>query len=141
MPKILCIDDNTHGLTARRMLLEGVGHKVVVARGGREGLEKFKGEPFDLVIVDYVMPQMNGGEVVRQLKAASPGTPVILLSGYAETLALEENVREADCVVKKGTREVAEMTNAVNRLLRKSMKKPGASVKAREKKPAHRTAR
>jgi CheY-like chemotaxis protein len=138
MPKILCIDDHTHGLTARRVLLEGMGHKVTTARNGREGLAVFESESFDLAIVDYVMPQMNGGEVLRQMKLAKPKMPVIILSGYAETLGLEEAMTEADCVLKKGAREVAELTNAMNRLLRKSMKKPGASVGAKQSKPARR---
>ena|ERR1017187_8574190 len=134
MPHILCIDDNTHGLSARRVLLEGMGHKVTVARSGREGLEAFRNGKVDIVIVDYRMPQMNGGEVVREIKQENPKLPVILLSGYAETLSLDEKVPEADCVLKKGAREVSELVNAVNRLLRKSMKKPAASVKAKEKK-------
>ncbi len=141
MPQILCIDDNTHGLTARRVLLEGMGHKVTVARSGREGLEAFRNQKIDMVIVDYVMPQMNGGEVVREIKRENPKLPVILLSGYAETLCLEEKVPEADCVLKKGAREVSELVNAVNRLLRKSMKKPAASVKEKEKKAVRRQSR
>jgi len=138
MPIILCIDDNAHGLSARRVLLEGLGHKVTVARSGIEGLEAFRNEKVDLVIVDYRMPQMNGAEVVREIKRANPKLPVILLSGYVETMGLEEKVREADCVLKKGVREVDELISAVNRLLRKSMKKPGASVKAKEKKAVRR---
>ena len=141
MPKILCIDDNNHGLIARRVLLEGMGHTVFLARSGREGLEAFHSEKPDLVIVDYVMPQMNGGEVVREIKRKNPKIPVILLSGYTETLGLEEKVPEADCVLKKASREVSELTNAINRLLRKSVRKPAASVKAEEKKPARRAAR
>jgi CheY-like chemotaxis protein len=134
MPQILCIDDNIHGLRARRLLLEGMGHKVTVAGSGHEGLEAFRSQKIDIVIVDYRMPQMNGGEVVREIKRENPKLPVILLSGYAEMLGLEEKVPEADCVLKKGAREVSEVVNAVNRLLRKSMKKPAASVKAKEKK-------
>ena len=131
MPKILCIDDNTNGLRARRVLLEEMGHQVTVARGGREGLQALQSEAVDLVILDYLMPQMNGGEVVREIKRTNPKLPVILLSGYTETMGLEEKVTEADCVLKKGAREVAELINALNRLLRKAMKKPGASVKAK----------
>lgn len=146
MPKILCIDDNSAGLTARRILLEGAGHKVLVAHNGREGLEILHGENPDLVVVDYLMPQMNGGELVRELKRTHPNTPVILLSGYTDSYGLEEKVTAADCVLKKGAREVAELTNAMNRLLRKSRKKPAASVKAAsvkpdQKKPARRSAK
>ncbi len=141
MPKILCIDDNTAGLTARRVLLEGMGYSVTVARNGRDGLDAFRGEKPDIVIVDYVMPQMNGGEVVREIKRLNSKIPVILLSGYTETWGLEEKVTEADCVLKKGAREVAELTNAMHRLLRKSMRKPVASVDAKEKKAARRPAK
>ncbi len=135
MLKILCIDDNIHGLTARRVLLEDMGYTVVVARSGREGLEAFHSQKPDLIIVDYVMPQMNGGEVIREIKRTNPKLPVILLSGYTESMGLEEKVPEADCVMKKGSREVSELASAVTRLFRKSMKKPGASVKAKDVKP------
>ena len=91
MPQILCIDDNTHGLTARRLLLEGMGHQVTVARSGREGLDAFRSQKIDIVIVEYRMPQMNGGEVVREIKRENPTLPVILLAGYAETLGLEDD--------------------------------------------------
>ena len=106
MAKILCIDDNAHGLSARRVLLEKLGHQVTVARSGAEGLQAFRRAKADLVIVDYVMPQMNGSEVVRKLKKSAPRLPVILLSGYTETLNLETKVKDADCILSKGRREI-----------------------------------
>lgn len=140
MAKILCIDDNAHGLKARRILLEREGHKVTVASNGAEGLALFhRGKP-DLILVDYVMPHMNGGEVIREIKRSSPRVPVILLSGYTETLSLEEKVKEADCILSKGKREIPELLSAINRLLRKSNKKPAASVKAKAKKTPRRKA-
>jgi len=129
MAKILCIDDNAHGLRARQTLLEGMGHKIAIAHSGHEGLEKLREEKFDMVIVDYIMPQMNGAQVVRKVKQVNPKLPVILLSGYSETLNLEQVVPEADYVLNKGAREVPELVSTVTRLLRKRMKKPAASVK------------
>ena len=140
MAKILCIDDNAHGLNARRVLLERLGHQVTVARSGPEGLKAFRKEKADLVVVDYVMPQMNGAEVVREIKHIAPRLPVILLSGYTETLNLEAKVKDADCILSKGKREIPELLLAVQRLLRKMARKPAASVKAKPKKPAHRKA-
>ncbi len=128
MPLILCIDDNEHGLIARRHILEERGYDVVTARDGREGLEKFRGEKVDLAIVDYLMPGMNGQEVIQQLRKAAPKLPIILLSGYADTLALDRKVPEADAVLHKGrTREVKELLETVERLLRRR-KKPGGRV-------------
>lgn len=140
MSRILCIDDHLHGLNARRVVLEGLGHTVSLARNGREGLNLFEKEKPDLVIVDYMMPQMKGDEVIREIKRMSPRTPVILLSGFADTLSLEEKVPEADCVVKKAAREVAELTGALTRLLRKNAKKPAGSVKAKTVKTPRRSA-
>ncbi|MBI3933255.1 MAG: response regulator [Acidobacteria bacterium] len=134
MAKILCIDDNAHGLNARRILLEREGHTVTVARSGLEGLTLFQRARPDLVVVDYVMPHMNGGEVIREIKRAAPKVPVILLSGYTEVLSLEEKVKEADCILtKSSTREIPELLSTISRLLRKSSKKPAASVKAKAK--------
>ena len=138
MAKILCIDDNAHGLNARRVLLEGLGHQVTVARSGAEGLKAFRRAKADLVIVDYVMPQMNGAEVVRKVKKSAPRLPVILLSGYTEPLNLETKIKDADCILSKGTREIPELLNAVRRLLRKATRKPAASVEAKAKNPARR---
>ena len=140
MAKILCIDDNAHGLNARRVLLERQGHQVAVARSGPEGLKAFRREKADLVIVDYIMPQMNGAEVVRKIKKSAPRLPVILLSGYTETLNLETKVKDADCILSKGTREIPELLNAVQRLLRKAARKPAASVQAKPKKTARQKA-
>jgi CheY-like chemotaxis protein len=135
MAKILCIDDNAHGLSARRVLLEKLGHQVTLARSGAEGLKAFRREKADLVIVDYIMPQMNGAEVVRKVKKSAPALPVILLSGYTETLDLETKVKDADCILSKGAREIPDLLNAVRRLLRKTSaaRKPAASVKATKK--------
>jgi CheY-like chemotaxis protein len=143
MAKILCIDDNAHGLSARRVLLEKLGHQVTLARSGAEGLKAFRKEKADLIIVDYAMPQMNGGDVVRKVKKSSPRLPVILLSGYTETLELEIKVKDADCILSKGAREIPELLNAVRRLLRKAKatRKPVASVKLDGKKAIVKAAR
>lgn len=95
---ILVIDDEP---TARRMLqrlLEQDGHVVVVASNGLEGINIFKNaleqkKPFDLVVTDYGMPQMNGGQVAKAVKALSPFTPVILLSGWDSASSIDTDIR------------------------------------------------
>lgn len=134
MPRILCIDDNRHGLFARQSLLEEQGYEVLVARNGKEGLEKFRAERIDLLIVDYMMPEMNGAEVIRHIRKMNARVPIILHSGYTERLALEERVTEADAVLQKGPREVKELLETVARLLRKRFKKPAARIRARVRK-------
>ncbi len=124
MACILCIDDNEHGRIVRRHILEEHGYEVLTAKSGREGLEKFRNEKVDLAVVDYLMPEMNGQEVIKHLRKISPKLPVILLSGYADTLALDRKVPEANTVLHKGRpREVKELLEAVERLLRHPKKK------------------
>ena len=129
MPTILCIDDNEHGRIVRRHILEERGYHVVTAKSGRDGLDKFKNQKVDLAIVDYLMPEMNGQEVIQHLRKAAPQLPIILLSGYADTLALDRKVPEADAVLHKGrAREVKELLETVERLLGRRSRKAAGRV-------------
>jgi len=141
MARILCIDDNLVGLKARKALLEKIGHAVLTARTGDDGLDTLRREKPDLVILDYKLPRWNGGDLAREIKRTQAGVPVILLSAYAETMSLGEKVPEADYVLCKDHREVPELLSAVTRLLRKRMKKPGASVRKKDTAPKRRPRR
>ncbi len=134
MSRILCIDDNKHGCFARQSLLEEHGHEVLVAHSGKEGLERFAAEKIDLVIVDYFMPGMNGGEVIRKIREMSAKVPIIMLSGYTERLALDEKVPEADAALQKGPREIKELLETVTRLLHKRFKRPPSRVQRKSRK-------
>ena len=131
MARILCIDDNRHGCQARQFLLEEHGHEVSVAYSGRDGLEAFDGGKFDLVLVDYYMPGMNGGEVIKRIREQNARVPIILLSGYTERFALEEKVPQADAALQKGAREVKELLETVDRLLNRRLKRPAGRARAR----------
>ncbi len=124
MVRILCIDDNRHGCFVRKSMLEEQGYEVKVALGGREGLEALEAEKFDLVVVDYVMPVMNGGEVIRQIRESGSKIPIILHSGFTEKLALDERRIGADAVLEKGPREIKELLETVKRLVSKRSQKP-----------------
>lgn len=124
MVRILCIDDNRHGCFVRKSMLEEQGYEVKVALGGREGLDAMDAEKFDLVVVDYVMPSMNGGEVIRRIRESGSKIPIILHSGFTEKLALDERRTGADAVLEKGPREIKELLETVKRLLSKRSKKP-----------------
>ena len=117
--RILLIDDNKHGLVARRTVLEQQGHKVTVAAGGQEGLDQFAAHPFDLVVTDYRMPEVNGQQVIRKIRQQSPQTPIVLLSGYVDSLGLTEQSTGADVVLSKGPTEVQVLLRAIERLSRR----------------------
>lgn len=114
--RILLIDNNRHGLVARRAVLEQHGHKVTAASGGQVGIELFHSQPFDLVVTDYGMPEVSGQQVIRKIRQQSPRIPIVVLSGYVEALGLSEQSTGADVVVSKGPGEVQELLRAVARL-------------------------
>jgi two-component system alkaline phosphatase synthesis response regulator PhoP/two-component system response regulator VicR len=87
MPKkILAVDDERHIVRLVEVNLARAGYQVVTAFDGREALQKVEAEKPDLVVLDVMMPYMDGFEVLRNLKA-NPVTaeiPVIMLTAKAQ---------------------------------------------------------
>jgi CheY-like chemotaxis protein len=79
---VLCIDDEKIGLRVRKIMLEGHGLKVLTATSGQQGLMMLANHHVDLVILDYYMPEMNGGEVAAEVRRRHPEIPIIFLSAY-----------------------------------------------------------
>jgi CheY-like chemotaxis protein len=82
---ILLVDDEDIIIDVGRSILEALGYNVLLAKGGNEALEVYKQNPDNiaLVILDLIMPDMNGGEVFDRLKAINPEIRVLLSSGYS----------------------------------------------------------
>ena len=83
---ILCIDDDRQILEVMNACLATYGHQVGAASGGMRGLELFRtallnGNPYDVVITDLTLPDMNGWQVAWTIKAEFPGTPIVMLTG------------------------------------------------------------
>jgi CheY-like chemotaxis protein len=108
--RILCIDDDPRLRQLMLDVLEVGHHKVAVAAGAKEGLEMFRSnlrghEPYEIVITDLGMPDMDGHQVARAIKAESPRTPVIMLTGWgANTKADGQPPPEVDAVLGKPPR-------------------------------------
>ena len=82
VPTILCIDDEALGLQIRKAVLERAGYKVLTAIDGPAGLAAFRNEPVDGVVLDYYMPEMDGGAVAETMRRERPDIPIMLLSAY-----------------------------------------------------------
>lgn len=80
MSKLLIVDDEADLLAELKPLLERSGFEVVTASNGVEALEKTETTQPDLIILDVMMPHLNGREVLRHLRQAENWTPVILLT-------------------------------------------------------------
>ncbi len=92
--KILTIDDERVIRTSIRLYLQDFDYEVLEARNGREGLEIFEAEAPDLVLVDLIMPELNGMEVLKVISRISPDTPLIVISGMGAIGDAIEAVRE-----------------------------------------------
>jgi len=92
---------------------------VLTACNAAEALELCGKQIFDVVVTDYKMPKMNGVELIGRLRKLHPTTSVILISGFTDTLGLNEASTGADVVLQKSNNEVAQLIRAVSRLLRK----------------------
>jgi CheY-like chemotaxis protein len=90
--RVLLIDDDPTLIESLRSALVDEGHKVNTANGGQAGIDAFRtarasGMPFDVVITDLAMPDVDGHQVVASLRAISSATPIILLTGWRHQLA------------------------------------------------------
>ncbi len=85
---ILLVDDNPIQAATRRMILEKAGRSVKVAENGARALEHFPADnndqPFRMIITDHLMPEMNGPEMVRELRNRSVSLPILVLSGLPD---------------------------------------------------------
>ena len=97
---ILCIDDEALGLEIRKAVLERAGYQVLTAVDGPTGLSLFRGNTIDGVVLDYYMPEMNGGAVAEAMRRERPEIPIMLLSAYINLP--DEVVELADVTVLKG---------------------------------------
>jgi len=125
--RILLVDDNVNGSTARKTVLEELGHKINVASSGADALEQFSQHKYDLVVTDYRMPRMDGLELFVRLRKLAPDIPIVLISGFVDALGLNEATSGADSVIQKSANEVNHLVRAVNRLLRRKPSKKPAS--------------
>ena len=86
--KILVVDDDPDILDALIMILEAQGYQVVTARDGIEGLANLKAEKPDLLILDLLMPKMDGFAVCKELQdprwSKFKGTPILILTSVRE---------------------------------------------------------
>jgi signal transduction histidine kinase/CheY-like chemotaxis protein len=104
--RILFIDDEPMVLNTMQELLRAGGHRVTGLSGGEDAVRRFRAEQaegrgYDVVITDLSMPNMDGIQVAREIKRASPRTPVILLSGWGSFSDGGEKPEWVDQVISK----------------------------------------
>jgi DNA-binding response OmpR family regulator len=119
MTKILCIEDEPQMIDLIKLILETKGYEVLGAEGGQAGLEMMRSEKPDLILLDLMMPEMDGGDVFHHMKEEVElrDIPVIVVTAKAAPIdkVLWINVAKVDDYVTKpfGPRELVESVEKV----------------------------
>ncbi len=119
--RILVVDDDPLLFKLLREVLTQEGHDITVADGGQKGIDVFMAairspSPFSLVITDLGMPYVDGRKVAAAVKAASPETPVVMLTGWGRRLLADNDIpAHVDRVLSKPPK-LAELRSALAEL-------------------------
>lgn len=124
--RILCIEDEAEMIDLTRLVLEREGYQVFGAVGGRLGLELIRQEKPDLILLDLMMPDVDGWEVYRQVKADKElaHIPVVIVTARAQSIdkVLGLQVAKVDDYITKpfGPRE---LLNSIRKIFDKQSNK------------------
>jgi len=88
MPSVLVVDDEDQIRQLIRETLEQAGYEVQEARDGKEGLERYRSKPADLVIMDILMPDQDGLESIMTLRREFPTSRVIAITGGSDMIGI-----------------------------------------------------
>lgn len=88
MLSVLVVDDQAEIRQLIRDALEGAGYIVEEARDGKEGLERYRSKPVDLVLMDIVMPDQDGLEAIMALRREFPECRIIAMTGASDTIGI-----------------------------------------------------
>ena len=115
--RVLIVDDEPSILEVVAAYLRCDGHVVATAASGREALEKFRGNHFDLVVLDRVMPEMSGDQTARFIKQMNQDIPVIMLTGFGALIEVTGSQPAAVDVVLSKPVTLAALRETIGRLL------------------------
>jgi signal transduction histidine kinase/CheY-like chemotaxis protein len=133
--RVLCIDDEPQIQKLLNDCLRSFKHLVTIASSGREGMDMFRDaqlrkEPFEVVVTDLGMPDMDGTQVTRAIKAESPDTPVVMMTGWGTMMKEDgETAPQVDALIGKPP-NISELNNLLLRIT--------APASERKKRPTRR---
>jgi signal transduction histidine kinase len=115
--RVLIVDDEPGILEVVAAYLRCDGHTVATASSGREALEKFQRNHFDLVVLDRVMPEMSGDQTARFIKQLNQNIPVIMLTGFGALIEVTGSQPQAVDVVLSKPVTIDALRSTIGKLL------------------------
>jgi CheY-like chemotaxis protein len=126
--RILLVEDDPSARESIKLLLKIDRHTVTEAKNGIEALALLEQKTFDLVVLDFFMPGMHGGEVARHIKRIAPSLPILMVTAYLEKLSgLDTPV---NAVLSKPF-AVADLRSGIAKLVSGQPAKTGSTPRAR----------
>lgn len=103
--RILVAEDEPNILLMYRVFLEGEGNEVATSHDGEECLHRYmlsehQNKPFDIVILDYRMPKMNGRNVAKEILARHPGQTIIIITAFSKELTDFSGIEKIEVLQK-----------------------------------------
>ncbi len=89
---ILCVEDDDIVSNFLKEILSGLFKRVIIAKNGVEGLNKFRKNKIDIVITDHMMPEMTGMEMIREIRKTDTKTPIIMVTAYPDKEILLDTI-------------------------------------------------
>jgi len=86
--RILIVDDDKEFLALLSKNIESWGYRVISASGGKEALEMIKNKAADIIILDYLMPEMDGAETLKEIRMIDKLVPVIMFTSYPDNRSI-----------------------------------------------------
>ena len=118
MAKILIVDDSAYARNSISLMAESGGHEVVGCAGnGDQALKLFNSLQPELVILDYLMPDKNGDEVLKEIIQQNPGARVIMLSGSGDKTIEERTLQTGAKVFVKKPCVPRDLLNVIDQVM------------------------
>lgn len=116
LKKILIVDDDADIMEMLNAMLEGQGWHVLNAASGEQALRILREEHPDLVLLDIMMPRMNGIEVLREARRVAPGMRVIMTTAYGDVGSYLESMDLGACEYLNKPFETSELLAMISRV-------------------------
>jgi len=118
--KILLIDDDAKIINLEKTILTQGGFEVETALDGAEGLEKLKAKHYDVIVLDIIMPAMDGYEVARKIKQmdSRKGIPIVMVTAATEHDAMKQGFQSGAVVFMNKPFTAAKLLSVVNTVLK-----------------------